>query len=745
MKSFLRLGLIFAASVAFAQDYNGTTVPKTNDNQKDSLKKVDKVLNDSKTGVSPLNISILLSPLTQPALTTGEFNGTTVPKTSDNEVISLRKINKLLNDARTGSAPLNVLGAGGGGSVTINGTAGQVTVNTVGTTSTISIPSTLSLNTAGNGIISGSTAANGDLNIEGTTNGTKTTSNVAIQTTGGTVSIGNGNGIATINGSTVNTSAGIWNMQSDRFEVTGNVNYNDTLLLIDTSLGLFQFGDPNAIGNGTHIVVNDNAETVTIVAGAGITLSGPATANAGLSVTNGDLAVAGNITATGSISPSSYALGNNTVRVIEPRTRALTAMTLRKTVTTIPTVSAGISGVTYNASTGTLFIVRNVSGAAGNIYEITTDGGFIRTITNSNFVDTESICWLGTVTGSGTSTVYDVFAIGEEENPTTAQEGRVSICYLTRAASALDRTATNGTDPDNASALTFYSGGTINNLGLEALTYDTRRGLMYYTSEKQTDSAGTASGTAKAIVYQRPITFSGSATPTIGTETVLCDLQALYTGAVLTDISDMCYSPQDDTILVISDESDKTVKVNRATGALIEQLSTPGGQPEGVSLHPDGMRLFVTGESAEFYRYEVGGALLASNTPYMVPQNGTLNVTGTVLTTTGVGYGTGAGGTVTQITSKATSVSLNRLSGEITMNSAALTADTSVTFTLNNTTVVAGDYVAVQHVSGGTLGAYTAMGLAGGSTVGITVRNVSAGSLSEAIVLKFVVIKATNS
>jgi hypothetical protein len=116
-----------------------------------------------------------------------------------------------------------------------------------------------------------------------------------------------------------------------------------------------------------------------------------------------------------------------------------------------------------------------------------------------------------------------------------------------------------------------------------------------------------------------------------------------------------------------------------------------------------------------------------------------------VSATAGFGYGTGAGGTVTQATSKATAVTLSTVTGQITLNAAALAANTAVSFTLTNTAVAAPDLVVVNHVSAGTAGAYTFTTTPAAGSVVITVRNVTAGSLSEAIVLQFAVIKAATS
>lgn len=110
---------------------------------------------------------------------------------------------------------------------------------------------------------------------------------------------------------------------------------------------------------------------------------------------------------------------------------------------------------------------------------------------------------------------------------------------------------------------------------------------------------------------------------------------------------------------------------------------------------------------------------------------------------TPVGYSAGQGGTVTQITSKATGVTLDKPCGTITMHNAELAAAAIVSFTVTNAFVTATDVVAIQHDSVATLGKYlvSANTMAEGS-FNVTVTNVSAGNLSEAIVLRFAVIRA---
>jgi len=109
--------------------------------------------------------------------------------------------------------------------------------------------------------------------------------------------------------------------------------------------------------------------------------------------------------------------------------------------------------------------------------------------------------------------------------------------------------------------------------------------------------------------------------------------------------------------------------------------------------------------------------------------------------TTGVfGYVSGTG-TVTQATNKATGVTLDAPCGQITMNGAALAADTTVSFTLTNSSITANDILILNHLSAGTAGSYLLNAQAGAGTASINVRNITAGSLSEAIVIGFAVIK----
>jgi len=109
------------------------------------------------------------------------------------------------------------------------------------------------------------------------------------------------------------------------------------------------------------------------------------------------------------------------------------------------------------------------------------------------------------------------------------------------------------------------------------------------------------------------------------------------------------------------------------------------------------------------------------------------------------GYSTAAQGAVTQITSKATGVTLNKSAGRITMHDAALAGATAVSFILTNSSISINDTIIVNvssNTTGSAAGAYTTYVsyMAAGSCL-ITLRNLTAAtSYSEAVIINFSII-----
>lgn len=125
----------------------------------------------------------------------------------------------------------------------------------------------------------------------------------------------------------------------------------------------------------------------------------------------------------------------------------------------------------------------------------------------------------------------------------------------------------------------------------------------------------------------------------------------------------------------------------------------------------------------------------------------TLDASGNLTSNAGaLGYGAGAGGTVTQVTSKATAVTLNKPSGTITMHNAALGVGAQVEFVLNNSFIAVGDKVFLQ-TTDSSLGFKYRVGcyFSGSGSCHLWVANATGVSLSDYLTLSFAVIKGSTT
>ncbi len=186
-------------------------------------------------------------------------------------------------------------------------------------------------------------------------------------------------------------------------------------------------------------------------------------------------------------------------------------------------------------------------------------------------------------------------------------------------------------------------------------------------------------------------------------------------------------SASDGIIALINGTTRGVRFVTNSSQSSIQGVDNTGG----ASYQP----LFVTGSLLQF---GIAGS-----------ENARFDASGNFLMTTaaGLGYGTGSGGTVTQATSKSTAVTLNKPTGQITMNAAALAAGASVSFAVNNSIISNIDTIIVG-IGGGqsAWGNYRieVIGIGAGS-FGIRITNTTAGSLSEGVVINFAIIKGATS
>ena len=139
-------------------------------------------------------------------------------------------------------------------------------------------------------------------------------------------------------------------------------------------------------------------------------------------------------------------------------------------------------------------------------------------------------------------------------------------------------------------------------------------------------------------------------------------------------------------------------------------------------------------------------AAAANNTFLARSTSGAGDYEALVTTTTGLGFYTGAGGTVKQATSKATPFTLDKMCGQITTAADSLTHATVVSAVWTNSKIAATDVVIINHKSGGTIGAYVFNVSCGAGTATLYIQNnQTSGTLSEALVLSFVVIKGVTA
>jgi hypothetical protein len=114
----------------------------------------------------------------------------------------------------------------------------------------------------------------------------------------------------------------------------------------------------------------------------------------------------------------------------------------------------------------------------------------------------------------------------------------------------------------------------------------------------------------------------------------------------------------------------------------------------------------------------------------------------TISQPTGLGYGTGSGGTVTQATSRTTGVTLSKPTGAITMFS-AIGSVAAATFTVTNTLVAATDTIILNQKSGTNLYILLVTAVAAGS-FNITFYT-TGGVATDAPVINFSLIKGVTA
>lgn len=178
-----------------------------------------------------------------------------------------------------------------------------------------------------------------------------------------------------------------------------------------------------------------------------------------------------------------------------------------------------------------------------------------------------------------------------------------------------------------------------------------------------------------------------------------------------------------------------------AQTAQVQSVVTGTANTAGVDWTFKGSKGTGTGAGGKIL-FQTAAATGSGSTPNSLATALSIDSAGAVLSlnaTGGLGYGTGAGGTVTQITSRTTGVTLNKVSGAITLFTAAGSA-TPASFTVTCSAVAATDVINLVVKSATNKYAAMVTAVAAGSFE-ITFWSVS-GTASDAPVINYAVSKA---
>ena len=371
-------------------------------------------------------------------------------------------------------------------------------------------------------------------------------------------------------------------------------------------------------------------------------------------------------------------------------------------------------------------------------------------------------------TGAGGSVVIQAGTTGGVSG--TTQNAAATRVTFSAGGTAFAGAVTSDTSIWNLGSGQFYK-DVAGNIGLGLVPSGS-----YHLQIQRASTAVYASSSAAAAVPSGYLLMSGanSATATDGTSTLFVLSATNSTGSGSIVYYGLVNGPTASfaSNFVIGRRTGSTAysesfRVNTAGETISGNGDAVAAPAAGVFRATDGSGTDIAGASLTVRAGKGTGAGAPGSLIFQTSTAGTtgttlqtattrLTISATTITSTlpvlqssatgGLGYSTGAGGTVTQLTSKATGVTLSKPTGQITTAADALAAGAVVSFTLTNTLLAATDNITVQRQSGGTAGAYRVWvdSVAAGSCV-VCIENRSASSLSEALVLNMNLHKGANA
>jgi len=190
------------------------------------------------------------------------------------------------------------------------------------------------------------------------------------------------------------------------------------------------------------------------------------------------------------------------------------------------------------------------------------------------------------------------------------------------------------------------------------------------------------------------------------------------------------------SLLVGTTTGPHRLTVNSGSATTIAQFTSTGTSAY-LGLTNSGASAYIGADNTGAFQVQTPGSAYSAKL--------TIDASGNLTLSAGaMGYGTGAGGTVTQATSKATAVTLNKPSGAVTMHNAALAAGASVLFDLYNTFFGSYD-VAVLTCTSWSIFYRVETANSGTGSIGIRVTNTDSVSRSDPLVINFAIIKGAGA
>lgn len=341
-------------------------------------------------------------------------------------------------------------------------------------------------------------------------------------------------------------------------------------------------------------------------------------------------------------------------------------------------------------------------------------------------------------TGLTTATAFDGVQL-DWVNPTNTP-----IDYIQIASSTTNNVAAGFTTVANVKTTAFYD-------------HSTSGGTRYYwvraVSTLGNIGPWNAADTAGTIGTPQEVTIT---TPVRGNLVV-------YDGSIWANTNEIIQSTSGNAATTISRETTSTTArtTARVRKSLTSGTRTDGDGPNLVWSYTDstggydygGMRFRYFGSGFHdligFTSTDTSNAFGSATTLFTIGANTAVFGGGVQSTnaTNGMGYATGAGSTVTQLTSKSTAVTINTPTGAITSNSATLNTATTVSFTVNNTSMSSTDAVVVNIASGASSvnNYFCWAGAFATNSFQIAIRNVTGSNLSETLVIRYAIIKSADA